>query len=233
MCEYAHAMGNSTGNLQDYWDVIERNDALQGGFIWDWVDQGFAKKNDQGQFFWAFGGDYGPPDVPSDRNFCCNGLVGPDRTPHPGLFEVKKVYQSLKFKALDLAAWREASLERDLKSMTVAQETPDRVVVTVSFELGGVPASHIVRYTISGDGGVLVANDFTPRPGAKHPAEILKWSLTCLALDRAQMGVGGDDSWGARIHPEYTLPAKAYCYSFRLLPILKDDDPATLARRTR
>ncbi len=96
MCEYAHSMGNSTGNLENYWDVIEKYDQLQGGFIWDWVDQGFAKKNDQGELFWAYGGDYGPPDAPSDRNFCCNGLVAPDRTPHPALWEVKKVYQYIK-----------------------------------------------------------------------------------------------------------------------------------------
>ena len=89
LCEYAHSMGNSTGNLQDYWDVIEKYDQLQGAFIWDWVDQGYAKKNEKGELFWAYGGDYGPPDTPSDRNFCCNGLVAPDRTPHPALWEVK------------------------------------------------------------------------------------------------------------------------------------------------
>ncbi len=97
LCEYAHSMGNSTGNLQDYWEVIEKYPALQGGFIWDWVDQGFAKKNDRGQLFWAYGGDYGPPGTPSDGNFCCNGLVAPDRQPHPALLEVKKVYQPARF----------------------------------------------------------------------------------------------------------------------------------------
>jgi len=99
MCEYAHSMGNSTGNLQDYWDVIESHEQLQGGFIWDWVDQGFEARSEKGEFYWAFGGDYGPHDVPSDQNFCCNGLVTPDRTPHPALHEVKKVYQPVKFAA--------------------------------------------------------------------------------------------------------------------------------------
>ena len=103
MCEYAHSMGNSTGNLQDYWDVIESHDQLQGASIWDWVDQGYAKRNEKGEFFWAYGGDYGPPGTPTDRNFCCNGLVAPDRTPHPALEEVKKVYQYVKFRAVDLA----------------------------------------------------------------------------------------------------------------------------------
>jgi beta-galactosidase len=101
MCEYAHAMGNSTGNLQDDWDVIEKYAQLQGGCIWDWVDQGLLKKNEKGKDIFAFGGDYGPKNAPSDGNFCCNGLVSPDRIPHPGYYEVKKVYQSVKFKFPD------------------------------------------------------------------------------------------------------------------------------------
>ncbi len=98
LCEYSHAMGNSNGNLQDYWDVIEKYPNLQGAFIWDWVDQGYAAKNEKGESYWKYGGDWGPPGTPSDRNFCCNGLVGPDRTPHPGLFELAKVYQDVKIR---------------------------------------------------------------------------------------------------------------------------------------
>jgi beta-galactosidase len=104
MCEYAHAMGNSTGNLQDYWDIIEKYPKLQGGFIWDWVDQGLLKTNENGEKFWAYGGDYGEEGVPSDGNFCVNGLVWPDRTAHPGLNEVKKVYQYVGFEPVDLNA---------------------------------------------------------------------------------------------------------------------------------
>jgi len=102
-CEYAHAMGNSTGNFQDYWDAIEKYDMLQGGCIWDWVDQGLLTTNEKGEKFWAYGGDFGPTDVWTDGNFNCNGLVNPDRTPHPGLYEVKKVYQYVGFKAVDIA----------------------------------------------------------------------------------------------------------------------------------
>jgi beta-galactosidase len=102
MCEYAHAMGNSTGNLQDYWDVIEKYPRLQGGFIWDWVDQGLLKTTSAGEKYWAYGGDFGPEGIRSDGNFCLNGLVWPDRTPHPGLYEVKKVYQYIGFDAIDL-----------------------------------------------------------------------------------------------------------------------------------
>ena len=96
-CEYAHAMGNSVGNLQDYWDVIEKYDVLQGGFIWDWVDQGLLTKNKEGTPFYAFGGDFGAGDLQNDNNFCLNGLVNPDRSAHPALYEVKKVYQYIKF----------------------------------------------------------------------------------------------------------------------------------------
>ncbi len=101
MCEYAHAMGNSTGNLQDYWDVIEKYPKLQGGFIWDWVDQGLLRTDEIGEKYWTYGGDYGGEGVPSDGNFCINGLVWPDRTPHPGLAEVNKVYQYIGFEAAD------------------------------------------------------------------------------------------------------------------------------------
>ncbi len=101
-CEYAHAMGNSVGNLQDYWDAIEKYDMLQGGCIWDWVDQGILTTNEKGEKYWAYGGDFGPKDVWTDGNFCCNGLVNPDRAPHPSLFEVKKVYQYVGFKAIDI-----------------------------------------------------------------------------------------------------------------------------------
>ncbi|WP_282073923.1 glycoside hydrolase family 2 TIM barrel-domain containing protein [Polaribacter atrinae] len=101
-CEYAHAMGNSLGNFQDYWDVIEKYDIMQGGFIWDWVDQGLLTENEKGEEFWAYGGDLGAFEYQNDSNFCLNGIVNPDRTPHPALYEVKKVYQYIKFNAENL-----------------------------------------------------------------------------------------------------------------------------------
>lgn len=97
LCEYAHAMGNSVGNLQDYWDLIYKYDQLQGGFIWDWVDQTFRKKDKDGNVIWAYGGDLGFVGVPNDSNFCANGLVTADRKLHPHIHEVKKVYQNILF----------------------------------------------------------------------------------------------------------------------------------------
>lgn len=104
LCEYAHAMGNSVGNLQEYWDVFEQHPQMQGGFIWDWVDQGLWKTSETGERYFAYGGDFG--DVPNDQNFCMNGLLQADRRPNPSLFEVKKVYQNVKTKAVDAKAGR-------------------------------------------------------------------------------------------------------------------------------
>jgi len=511
MCEYAHSMGNSTGNLQDYWDVIERYDQLQGGFIWDWVDQGFADRNEKGEMFWAFGGDYGPPGTPSDRNFCCNGLVAPDRTPHPALAEVKKVYQYIKFRPADLrtgrievrnafdfvsldgfkihwsvesrgkklsegdiekpdvrphegrefaldlpallpesgaeyflnieavttqgtvlvpvghvaaaeqfklpveakpidsvslslgkldlrsddaavfvtgdklalkfdkltgvlasfkldgveliqrgpepnfwraptdndfgngmpercAAWRKASLERTVKSFEAKRTGQGGVEVDVVFEFPSVPAVFTVAYAISGTGEIRIENSFKPAAGvklpevprlglkmilpagferiewfgrgpqenyqdrktgafvglyrmtlaeqvmpyvspqeygtrtdvrwvavlntdgrgllaeggpvlefsalpytaedltqesrgSKHPVDVPKRGFSCLTLDHVQMGVGGDDSWGARPHPQYTIQPEPCRWSIRLVPLFPAEDPTAPTAR--
>lgn len=100
--EYAHAMGNSTGSLLDQWNAIYKYPNLQGGYIWDWVDQGFLEKDANGRPYYTYGGDYGV-NAPSDGNFLCNGIVGPDRTPHPAMAEVKYVYQDVAITAKDLA----------------------------------------------------------------------------------------------------------------------------------
>ncbi|MFI5136946.1 MAG: glycoside hydrolase family 2 TIM barrel-domain containing protein [Sphingobacteriales bacterium] len=114
MREYLHVMGNSGGNLQEYWDVIYADSSLAGAAIWEWVDQGIAKKKDGSPLkltehpddyqlkdneFWAYGGDFG--DKPNDGNFCIKGLVSSDRKPYPHYFEVQKVYQPVVFKLLN------------------------------------------------------------------------------------------------------------------------------------
>ncbi|MFD2160801.1 glycoside hydrolase family 2 TIM barrel-domain containing protein [Paradesertivirga mongoliensis] len=103
MCEYSHAMGNSNGNFQKYWDIIMSSKHMQGGFIWDWVDQGMRSTTADGRTYWAYGGDLGGYHLQNDENFCANGLVSANRIPHPGLYEVKKVYQNILFKARDLS----------------------------------------------------------------------------------------------------------------------------------
>ncbi|MBK8721595.1 MAG: hypothetical protein IPL95_04800 [Saprospiraceae bacterium] len=102
MCEYEHTMGNSGGNFVDYWETIEQfPNILQGGFIWDFVDQGFAKKNKDGVQYWAYGGDYGDKNTPSDNNFLCNGIVAPDRSWHPHAYEIKNIYSPIKIRSFD------------------------------------------------------------------------------------------------------------------------------------
>jgi len=104
MCEYAHSMGNSTGNLKEYWEVIHKYKRLCGGFIWDWVDQGIKRRTKDGREYWAYGGDFG--DEPNDGNFCINGLVWPNREPQPAMWECKKIQQPVDVEAVDLAKGR-------------------------------------------------------------------------------------------------------------------------------
>ncbi len=98
MSEYSHAMGNSTGNLADLWDVIHdrTNRQLQGGYIWDWIDQGLLEYDEEGRPYWTYGGDYGE-NMPTDDNFVCNGIIFPDMTPQPAVWEVKYAYQYVRF----------------------------------------------------------------------------------------------------------------------------------------
>ena len=102
MCEYAHAMGNSMGNMQEYWDVMRSSKNMQGGFIWEWYNHGFPAKDDQGRFFWAYGGDLGGYNLVNDGNFCMDGMISPDQNYLPHTHIVKKVYQNILFKAKDL-----------------------------------------------------------------------------------------------------------------------------------
>ena len=101
--EYAHSMGNACGNLIDYWDAIESTNFFMGGAIWDWVDQALDKQDPAtGKTYWAYGGDFGNDNKPNDGMFCMNGIMRPDFTPKAQYFEVKKVYQNVGVKALDM-----------------------------------------------------------------------------------------------------------------------------------
>ena len=170
LCEYAHAMGNSVGNFKDYWDVIEKHKVLQGGFIWDWVDQGLVKTNSDGIEFWAYGGDFGPPDVPSDGNFCFNGLVEPDRRPKPALEEVKKVYQFIRFALAD-----KITPENSLKG----------VEVEISNGYSFTDLKHFnVSWNLSSAGQNLASGELNA--GSARPGEVLtvpiQWNLPAERL---------------------------------------------------
>lgn len=152
MCEYAHSMGNSTGNLKEYWDAVRSNRRLIGGFIWDWVDQGLVKKTPTGQEYWAYGGDFG--DKPNSGNFCINGVVWPDRTPKPAMAECKKVFQCIEVKPMDL------------------NKGKVRVINRYHFTNVG---EFDVAWTLSEDGEVIQKGTIKPldiAPGARKPVTV-------------------------------------------------------------
>jgi len=110
MCEYAHAMGNGPGNLKEYWEAIRAHPRLLGGCIWEWVDHGIRQRTESGEEWFAYGGDFG--DEPNDGNFCIDGLNFPDRIPHTGLIEYKKVIEPVQVEAVDLRAGKVRVMNR-------------------------------------------------------------------------------------------------------------------------
>jgi beta-galactosidase len=134
LCEYSHAMGNSNGCLREYFEAFEQYDGLQGGFIWEWIDHGLKETAANGEAYWAYGGDYG--DTPNDANFIADGLVWPDRTPHPALFEFKKLAQPV----------------------AVACELGERCVLSVRSKQDFRNLDYLVaEWTLSGDGETLTS----------------------------------------------------------------------------
>ena len=118
MCEYAHSMGNSTGSMKDYWDLIRKYDCLLGGHIWDWMDQGIAGVNEQGVKYWKYGGDFEPEGEKHSSNFCINGVVFPDGTPKPAMHTCKYVYQPIEFSMVDRASFKIALKNRKFHAST-------------------------------------------------------------------------------------------------------------------
>lgn len=184
MCEYAHAMGNSSGNMWDYWNLIYATPYLQGGCIWDWVDQGlrqpvnrpnqdhFYPVNPGEKFFFAYGGDFGPSDVPSDNNFCANGLVTPDREVHPGLLAVKHVYQYIHCQSADLAArtvnvknWYDFTNLKDVAGIRWRLTGDGKLL-----QFGEMAAPDLVPYATATL--TVPVKPFTPAPGVEYFLEL-------------------------------------------------------------
>lgn len=140
MCEYAHSMGNSTGNLQEYWDAIATYPRLQGGFIWDWMDQGMRQETVEGELYFAYGGDFG--DLPNDSNFCADGLLGSDRQPHPALLECKKMYEPVSFSQAESGTPGLIQIENrfhslDLSGLEIAWEVQEIGAVATTTGIAG------------------------------------------------------------------------------------------------
>ncbi|MFC2128049.1 glycoside hydrolase family 2 TIM barrel-domain containing protein [Bacteroidota bacterium] len=180
--EYAHAMGNSTGNFQDYWDIIEQYDNLQGGFIWDWVDQSIWKTNAKGEKYYAYGGDYGE-NMPSDNTFLNNGIVFPDRRPQPALYEVKKAHEFINFKA------RGVNKHNEL-----------RVFVENLYDFTNLNQFEIVAQ-IKADGKVLKTINFEDITVEPHIGKLVRVNLNGVQFHKnteyfVEFSANTKDNWG-------------------------------------
>jgi len=216
LCEYEHAMGNSVGDIQDYWDIIEKYPVLQGGSIWDWVDQGLRKVDDEGRAFWAYGGDFGPSDVPSDGNFCINGLVQPDRKPNPHLYEAKKVYQYAKTHPKDLANGF-VEVENKYDFITLEHLAPSFEVLEDGkvIQRGTLPPVSIgpgERTTVQ-----IPLKAIRPSPGAEYHLNV-RWSLA------------EETAWAPRGHilawDQFELPIPSPAVP---APVVKSEEPLDIA----
>jgi len=169
LCEYAHAMGNAIGNLAEYWEAIEKYDQLQGGSIWDWVDQGILKKDEEGNEFYAYGGDFG--DTPNSGNFCINGVVFPDRTLPPKAMEVKKVYQNISVEPVSPAEGKilvkNKSFFTDVNEYKAVWSVTDGLHTIQSGTIKGlsVPPGQSRYFTIP-------VSTITPVPGKEYWLEV-------------------------------------------------------------
>ncbi len=198
LCEYAHAMGNGPGGLKEYWDAFWACDRLQGGFVWDWIDQGIRQRTADGTEYFAYGGDFG--DEPNDANFLINGLVFPDRTPSPGLIEYKKVIEPVRLDADDLSAG----------SIRVTNRydflTLDHLAMTWTVAVDGevVQSGDADRLPIApGEAGVLDL-PFDLPAGPPPGAECLLTVSLKLAQDTPWAGRGHEVAWG-----QFELPVES------------------------
>ncbi len=174
LCEYAHAMGNSSGGLWSYWSHIYSKPWLQGAFVWDWVDQAleqpqlrkaslFEKPSKNFSTFFAYGGDFGPPGTPTDDNFLCNGLVDAMREPHPGLMEIKHVYQNIRCRMTDSAA--------------------AKIEIQNGFFFTALDEISIAKWELKEDGKLLQEGVIEHLPVPPGGSQILSVPLTKIAFD--------------------------------------------------
>ncbi|WP_430972792.1 glycoside hydrolase family 2 TIM barrel-domain containing protein [Sunxiuqinia rutila] len=189
LCEYVHAMGNSVGGLQDYWDVFESEPMAQGGCIWDWVDQTFREVDENGKWYWSYGGDYGPDNVPSFGSFCANGLINAAREPHPHLYEVKKVYQNIKSSLVD----------------------PENLTISVKnwFDFTNLNA-YTLNWKVTGEDGQVIETGSQVIEAA--PQELVTVSLGKVKLPKQIGEAYLDLSWTPNEQPSWSdeLPEVAY-----------------------
>jgi len=217
MCEYAHSMGNSTGNLKEYWDAVEAYPRFQGGFIWDWADQSIRRFTDGGADidrasveWFAYGGDFG--DEPNDGSFCINGIIGADHVPHPALWEHKKIAEPVRVEPVDLAAGKLRVINRycfsDLSGLDVSWALSADGEVLQSGELPRLD-------TPAGESEIVTVG--FQEPAVKPGAEYWLTVRFTLAEDALWAGRGHEVAW-AQFKMPFDVPA--------VLPTKISDMPA-------
>lgn len=205
LCEYAHAMGNSSGNLKEYWDVFESYPNLHGAFVWDWVDQAIRLPvpGDSRRSYLSYGGDW-HEGYPTDANFCCNGLVAADRTPHPGLLELKKVYQPVAITAQDLSTGTVRVRNKHLFSGLDAYELRWNVTCDGrTVQEGRLAAPEVAP---GGEGSVRIPcrRPASPEPGAEY------WLNVSFVLRKAaRWAEAGHVVAAEQFAPDWHTPAPA------------------------
>ncbi|MEV6795610.1 glycoside hydrolase family 2 TIM barrel-domain containing protein [Streptomyces sp. NPDC051320] len=205
LCEYAHAMGNSNGNLKEYWDIFERYPNLHGAFVWDWVDQAIRLPvpGDAKHSYLSYGGDW-HAGYPTDANFCCNGLVSADRIPHPGLLELKKVYQPVAVSAADLAAGTVTVRNKHLFSTLDAYELQWTVTCDGRPVQQGKLAAPHVRPGDAGTVHIPYRKPRSPEPGAEY------WlNVSFVLKSKTRWAEAGHPVAGEQLALDWHTPATA------------------------
>ncbi len=210
MCEYAHAMGNSLGNMTDYWDLIRSKPNLMGGYIWDWIDQGVLTTNDDGVEYYAYGGDFG--DEPNSGNFCMNGVINSDRTPGPKTFECKYVFQPVAFEAVDLNTGKVKITNRfnftNLKEYSIRWSLSEEGNIVQEGEVGSIE--------LPAGGSGVVSIPFKPVTSDKeiwlrlsvHETKERLWCKAGFEIAKEQLLVKGRDGAANRPSAKAKLSAK-------------------------
>lgn len=239
LCEYEHAMGNSSGNMWDYWDLIYSKPYLQGGFIWDWVDQGLRQPQNRetrdkvvpvkpgDKTFWAYGGDIGPKGTPDDGNSGCDGLVSPDREAHPSLHEVKHVYQYIHCKPADLAArtveiknWFDFTNPKDIAGINWRVTADGREI-----QSGEMPAPDLAPHAATQIS--VPVKPFTPEPGVEY---FLELSFR-LKADLPWAKKGREIAWDQFKLPDSAPALTAKAADFPKLDLKETDSQAVISGR--
>ncbi|VAX26295.1 beta-galactosidase, partial [hydrothermal vent metagenome] len=216
---YVHAMGNGLGNMQEYWDVIESNPIFMGACVWDWVDQGLYKKDENGTEFFAYGGDFGPPDTPSDGHFSINGLILPNRKISPKMWEVKKVYQNIKILPVDLLSGKVKVKNKfiftNLDKYIAQWEVKEDGVVIQNGELGMLNVEPLTEKTID-----IPIQKINTKAGAEYWLKV-KFVET---EDNLWAGKGFEIAWDQMKLPLKVEKAEIVSLSNETAPKVFEDD---------